>query len=208
VHYFLDVADAVAYFTLRLQSIRALSVIQSSGSMDVPGHILQELKLAYTRSSFVVLIFFIPSSQSFEGYSLVEGFESGANPNKFSITFQVSLVRRAQILFNQVSHIRDDFGLGGRPVSAARDGSKLGVPAGRVLCRSIDKRAYNNDPVHYKDKVYMPRIITETVFPNPLRPSNSETEFLKMDYEEYLQAFSRRRDEGEPVPSIDNIVHF
>jgi len=145
----------------------------------------------------------IPSTQSFDAYALVGGVET----QLASSEVKVQLIRRAHIPFGQVSHIRDDMGLNGRPVSMARDGSRLGIPAGRVLCRAIDKRAFSNDPVHYKDQVYHPRLITATAYPSTIRPSKADSDFLVMDYKQYLEEFSKRRDKDETVPTIDQIVH-
>ena len=116
------------------------------------------------------------------------------------------IIRRGVVTFDQVSHIRDNSGLQGRPVSSAKDGNLLGIAAGRALCRSIDKRAFKDDPIHYADGKYAPRTIPDSQSVSHIRPGKIEDSFLSMDYSHYVSWHMNTRKEDDPCPTIQHLV--
>ena len=209
-------SENVAYYVIKLPSVRFLSNIQNRNICGISPFLEIELNAAYAQSSFVVIIFSIMGTNTFDGYCIMRGVVGDSGGNQFNTSdyppgsnmrpLCVQLIRRGTIGFNQVGHIRDDIGLQGRSVSTARDGVRLGPPSGRVLCRSIDKRAYKDDPIHYKDDKYVPRVISDSAYPSVMRCSKQETDFLIMDYEQYKQWYTDNMKEGDKTPSLDNIV--
>jgi hypothetical protein len=156
----------------------------------------------------VVITLFDSSLQSFEGYALLERFVFHTSIIKGGVVpVRASLIRRASVQYSEVSHIRDDYGLQGRPISSVRDGSRLGIHAGRVLCRFIDKKAFNDDPVHYRDQPNLGINIIPGIHPSIHPPNKLDTDFIDMTFPQYLEGFHRRRNQSEPVPSLDNVVY-
>lgn len=174
----------------------------------VPYHLFGEIQLAHATMAMVVVILFDSSSHEFEGYAIIDRVPSQSSTIKGGLLLvQASLIRRATVQYAQVSHIRDEYGLQGRPISSVRDGSRLGVPAGRVLCRFIDKKAFNDDPVHYRDQPNIRNNVIGGIHPNIYPPKRIETDVINMTFSEYLGDFYRRRKDGEPVPSLDHLVY-
>jgi hypothetical protein len=204
----LDVIESVAYFALRMHSKRVFVSLSNDKQLSIPNHVFPDVKLAHATSSAVVIVLFDQASQSFEGYAIVESFKPFPPDMPTGVVpVQATLLRRACVKFSQVMHIRDDQGLRGRPLSAVRDGSRLGISAGRVLCRLLDKKAYSEDSVHYRDIVdFTPNLVTG-VTPSVRIPPGPETDLLTMDFSQYLEEFARRRSTGEMVPSLDSIVY-
>lgn len=172
--------------------------------------------MAFASSTFVVLIFSVIGTHTFDGYGMLisavgdtsitgfvsSGYAQGVNPRPA----RVHVVRRAVISFDQVSHIRDNSGLQGKPVSSAKDGNMLGLAAGRTLCRSIDKRAFKDDPIHYSDVKYVSRLVPDTQPVSLISSTKDEERFMSMDYAEYVSWYKNSRNDSEPAPTIQNIV--
>ena len=205
---FLDVTENVVYFSSKIHSKKVFVSLTHDEELLVPGHVIHDLKVAYATSAAVIVVLFDYSTQSFEGYALIRSLPSFVDCNSSGmIPIAATLIRRASVKFSQVMHIKDDQGLRGRSLSAVRDGSKLGISAGRVLCRYIDKKAYSEDPVHYRDpQNFIPSIITG-VQPHVRVPSRAETDLLNMDFSRYLEEYARRRSSTELVPSLDSLVY-
>ena len=204
----LDVTESVAYFTLKLHSKRVFVSLTNEGELLVPSQVFADLQVAHASCPAVILVFFDHPSQSFEGYALLRelpNYMSGINSGPIPV--EATLVRRASVKFSQVVHIRDDQGLRGRPLSAVRDGSRLGISAGRVLCRSIDKKAYHDDPVHYRDVSNFTRNVIPGQQPKVPIPNRADTDILNMNFMEYLEDFARRKTGDESVPSLDSLVY-
>ncbi len=208
LYHILDVTESVAYFALRMHTKKVFVSISNDKQLSIPNHVFLDVKLAHATSSAVVIVLFDQSSQSFEGYAMVESFKPFPSDTPPAVVpVRATLIRRACVKFSQVMHIRDDQGLRGRPISAVRDGSRLGISAGRVLCRLIDKKAYSEDPIHYRDIVdFTPNLVTGAT-PSVRIPPGPETDLLNLDFSQYLEEFARRRSSGEVVPSLDSIVY-
>ena len=209
--------DNASYYVLKIPSIRCLSGIQNSGACAVPQYLEGELNLAMASSSFVVLIYSVVGSYSFDGYALCSG-AVGHTPgvavnyheyptNSRLVAAPIQFVRRGVVPFSQVSHIRDDQGLQGRSVSSAKEGMRLGLSAARALCRAIDKRAYRDDPIHYKDSVYQQRVLHASGFPTCLLPPRPETDFICMSYSEYVDWFNGKGPNAL-VPSASQTLGY
>ena len=210
----LDVTENVTYYVFKVPSIRHLSNIQNRGVTGVSSYSEMELNMALAKSSHVVLIFSVIGTHTFDGYALMTwmvGDASGVDfnyrdyPPQVNIRpLKVQLVRRGTIPFAQVSHIRDDMGLQGRPVSSAKDGIQLGVAAGRTLCRGIDKKAFKEDPVHYHDLRYDPKVLPETSTKSNMRVPADQLAFASMGYTDYVEWFNR--NPCQAAPSLSNIL--
>lgn len=208
---FVDIDEYTSYYVLKIPSNRALSSIQTNSVCAISSSLEQELNLAFAQSSFVILVFSVVGSFSFDGYAIMTGLTEPLRDrySKFSdyhsssrlSSIPVHFVRRGLVQFNQVVHIRDDQGLRGRPISSAKDGVRLGTSAARALCRGIDKRSYREDPIHYKDSIYHPRILHESKIPTRTILPKSDTNLLDVSYAEYVNWFNDRSVE-EPVPSL------
>ncbi len=214
----LDVVDTVSYFVIRLPSRRHLALVQSSGLCGIPTQRVKDFNVAFATSSFVIIILSIMDgrSQTFEAYALMlsavgdptlasfdpVGYAFGVNPKPV----RVDVIRRGLLSPHDVSYIRDNTGLNGRSVSFALDGQLLGIAAGRTLCRLIDKRAFNNDPTHYKDEKYQARTCSESQPVSVIRSTPDQAQFfLSLNYQEYCYWFANASD-GHLRPAIENIV--
>ena len=198
----------MAYFTLKLQSKKVFSRLLNDNQLVVPSHVFDEIRVAHAAAAAVVFILFDHSSQTFEGYALLRSVLSESETHTPRVSqVEAVAVRRATVQFAQVAHVRDEIGLRGRSISTVRDGSRLGVPAARTVCRIIDKKAYNDDPIHYKDPPGIQVTLLSGIHPNVHVPPRSETDLLRMNFQEYLEAFSQRRAANESVPSLDNLVY-
>ena len=172
--------------------------------------------MAFAKSSFVILILSVVGSHTFDGYAVVRsavgdpsiprfdatGYAAGVHPAPVRVQF----VRRAVISFDQVSHIRDVSGLQGRSVSSAKDGNQLSIAAGRTLCRAIDKRAFKDDPIHYSDSKYIPRVCPDTQPVSVPRATPEQQQFLSMDYQAYVDWYSSTRGESDPAPTSQYLL--
>lgn len=155
-------------------------------------------------------------THTFDGYAIVQtaignaqvtdftgtGYAPGLNPRPTKVQF----IRRGVIPFDQISHIRDNVGLQGRPVASAKDGMILGSAAGRAICRLIDKRAFKDDPIHYSDTKYVPRLLPDIQPVTVLRVKREEAGFLSMNYAEYRQWYEQHEDQAAPAPTLSNLV--
>jgi hypothetical protein len=203
-----DVTDNVAYFALRINSKKIFAYLTGTHELIIPYHLYREIQIAHATMAAVVIILFDSSSHSFEGYALFERFVFQTSVSKAGVVpVKATLIRRATVQYSDVSHIRDDHGLQGRPISSVRDGSRLGIYAGRVLCRFIDKKAFHDDPVHYRDQPNLGTNIIPGIHPSIHPPNKSETDAVAMTFPQYLEEFHRRRNQCEPVPSLDNLVY-
>lgn len=204
----LDVTDSVAYFALKIHSKKVFVSLQNDGKVSVPSQVIGEVQVAYATSAAVIFVFFDPYFQSFEGYASVQSIiPSVAHTQSGMVPVGAIQIRRATVKFSQVMHIKDEYGLRGRSLSTVRDGSRLGISAGRVLCRLIDKKAYNEDPVHYRDpQNFRPNVISGGQ-PRVKVPSRNETDPLSMNFEQYLEDFARRRSNNDIVPCLDSLVY-
>ena len=211
----IDVTDNVSYYVLKVPSIRHLSNIQNRGICGISHYLEMELNSSFAKSSFVVLIFSVIGTHTFDGYAIMSapiGDVPGKqfNPSDYASNInvrpvKVHFIRRSIIPFQQVSHIRDDKGLQGRPVSSAKDGMKLGAPAGRTLCRAIDKRAYKDDPIHYHDVRYDPRVLPDSTGISTMNVSKDLRSFSTMTYQEYVEWYNSKRQSTDYVPTLANI---
>ena len=211
-----DITENVAYYVVKIPSVRHLSTFQNKGVAAVSAYSELELNMAFAQSSFVILIFSVIGTHTFDGYGMMTGavgdvtdigshqadYPSHSNTRPLRVRF----IRRGTIPFAQVGHIRDDLGLHGRSVSSAKDGARLGVPAGRALCRSIDKRAYKDDAVLYRDERYVPRVLSDSLVPAGLNVRKEDKAFASMTYAEYAAWYADSRIGGELAPSYRNIV--
>ena len=189
--------------------------IQDRGICCVSYNSELDLNIALGCSSSVILIFSIMGSHTFDGYGVMRSsvgaiedfsFIPGEYPGNLHVRpTLVQFLRKGTVPFSQIGHIRDDSGLGGRPVSTAKDGCKLGIAAGRTLCRSIDKRAYKDDPVHYTESRINPQIFPEAFTQHPSRPKDTELEFLNIDFDQYIERYQARTPD-DIFPSLKNIV--
>lgn len=163
----------------------------------------------------MVLILSVIGTHTFDGYALLEAAvgstggqqyaSQGYPPNMKMKPARMHLVRRGVIPFQQVAHIRDSTGLQGRPVSSAKDGMRLGLPAGRALCRAIDKRAFKDDPVHYSDSRYLPNVLPDSSGISTLRCKPSDLELLHMSYDAYRDWYGSSRASDSAAPSLSQI---
>lgn len=191
---------------LKLANVKQLSDIQTTEIVDIPHYIELLLNSAYSESAFVVFIFSVAPRNSFDGYAIMKG--AVQNKGRFSegrstLSCGVEVVRRATVAFNEVSYIRDDLGLHGRPITTANSGSVLGLVAARALCRLIDRRAYRDDPFHYRDTRLTRRVQSSeqhTVSATIIPPSQ-ETALLQMDYAAYREWFAAN-GHTQSVPSL------
>jgi hypothetical protein len=210
------VSEGVSYFVVKLSSLKHLSSVQNSGICGLSSYCARDLNMAFAKSTFVVLIFSVIGTFTFDGYAIlrsevgdlsISNFDaSGYAPGVKPLPARVQFVRRAVITFDQVSHIRDATGLQGRPVSSAKDGNLLSMAAGRTLCRSIDKRAFKDDPIHYTDDKYITRICPETQSVSAPRPTPEQQIFLSMDYDAYKEWYTSVRTESDPVPTSQYLI--
>jgi hypothetical protein len=196
--------------------LRILSSIQTTGICGVPQYSEKDFNIAVATSSFVVLIFSVVGTHTIDGYAIVQsaigeaqvtdftgtGYAPGLNPRPTKVRF----IRRGVIPFDQISHIRDNVGLQGRPVASAKDGMLLGSAAGRAICRLIDKRAFKDDPIHYSDAKYVPRLLPDTQPVSVLRVKRDEAAFLGMTYDQYRQWYEQNEDKAAPAPTLSNLV--
>jgi hypothetical protein len=174
-----------------------------------------EINCSLSVTSFVVLIFSVIGTHTFDGYATVTGavgevadvpFNPADYPSNISFRpVKVQFIRRGVIPFQQVGHIRDDKGLQGRSVSTAKDGMKLGIAAGRALCRAIDKRAYKDDPIHYHDGRYNPRVLPGSTGVSNMTVQKELRFFSTMSYGEYVDWYRNHRQETDQVPSLAHI---
>ena len=197
---------------IKVPTSKHLKFIQDRGLCCVSRNSETELNVAFASSSQVVLIYSVMGSHTFDGYALLSNAvgvigETPFSPSDYSSSLHqrpvlVKFVRRASIPFSQIAHIRDNAGLGGRPVASAKDGARLGISAGRTLCRSIDKRAYKDDPVYYVDSRFQVNSFPDSIGINTLRATQAETAFLTMSYQEYLDWYKTKRpEEVSPILS-------
>ena len=198
----------MGYFTVKLHSKRVFVTLANEGQLLIPRQIFAEIQQAYATMAGVVLVFFDYSSQTFDGYALViQATSPVSSDSSGMVLIRATLIRRAIVKFSQVTHVKDDHGLRGRPLSAVRDGSRLGTPAGRVLCRFIDKKAYSEDPVHYRDHPnFIPNLVAGAQ-PNVYIPTRADTDLLNHEYSQYLNEFAQRQTSGGFVPTLDNLVY-
>jgi hypothetical protein len=206
----------VSYFVIKLPSVKHLSTIQASGVCGISQYCEKALNIALATSSFVVLIFSVIGTHTFDGYALLnrpvgDGDSSAFNPSGYAPGLnprpaKVQFIRRGLIPFEQVAHIRDNTGLQGRPVSSARDGVLLGTAAGRTLCRAIDKRAFKDDPVHYSDTRYSPRVMTGSKSMSVQRIKKEEASFVSMTYDEYRTWYTDSRKPEDSAPTMRHVV--
>lgn len=201
---------------MKIPSLRILSSIQSSGICGIPQYYEKDINVALATSSFVVLIFSVVGTHTFDGYAVVQsavgetsgsgfsatGYAPGLNPRPTKVQF----IRRGVIPFDQIAHIRDNAGLQGRPVASAKDGMLLGIAAGRAICRLIDKRAFKDDPIHYSDAKYVPRLLPDSQPVSVLRVKREEAAFLTMSYDDYRQWYDQNKDQATPAPTLSNLV--
>lgn len=183
--------------------------------VGVPKISESDINAALAVSNHVVLILSVVGTHTFDGYGLLEGpvgSDASSNPlppsyppNPRVIPARLNVVRRGVIPFQQVSHIRDDDGLQGRPVSSAKDGSRLGISAGRALCRAIDKRAFKDDPVHYSDNRYAPNVLNDMWNVTGLKCGSHDLSFLDMSFSEYQAWFLTERTQKDTCPAISDI---
>lgn len=206
--------DYVAYFVIKVPTPRHMKFIQERGICCVSSSSEMDLNVALACSSHVIFIFSIMGSHSFDGYGIMQGCvgevgQPGFNPSDYYSPLHVrpvlvQLIRKGAVHFSQVGHIRDNTGLGGKGVSTAKDGVRLGIAAGRTLCRSIDKRAFKDDPVHYKDFRVTPDIFPDSAGIQACAVRKPELGFLHMEYEQYLDWYNGRGPE-DPGPTLRNI---
>ena len=212
----LDVDDCTSYFVFKVQSVRDLSTIQNTGIFHVPAHMKIELNTSLASSSFVVFIFSVVGTYTFDGYGLFIGTvdnKRDSNTGGYAassrfVTVCVQFIRRGLVPFSQVAHIRDQQVLQGRPISTAKDGMRVGISAARALCRGVDKIAYREDPIHYRDMKYTPRIMHSSKVPTQSTLSKQETDFLTMSHSEYLTYISNRTDASDLVPSLARATFY
>ncbi len=194
----------------KLSTAKQLSSLQMSELIDFPPHLETLLNSAYSQSSFVVFVFSITISNSFDGYAVMKGpaNQRGRHVDGRNATScAVEVVRRANVPFADVSYIRDDIGLHGRPITTANSGSVLGPVAGRALCRLIDKRAYRDDPFHYKDTKQVKRVLNvdQNMLSSTIIPSLHETSFLSINYSAYCEWYDNH-EPSESVPSLHSLM--
>lgn len=199
----LDLDELTAYFIIKVPTAKVFVEIQNRGVFSISSTVGLELKLAMAQCSFVVMIFSIAGTYGFEAYGTCTGFQQiKSNPS----TARVCIIRRGFVSFDEVVHVRDEQGLQGKPVSFARDGVRLGIAAGRALCRCIDKRAYRADMIHYRDASYVPRVVNASKSTSLGLVSRLETDILQMNYSDYSNFFHATND-VEQVPSMQHIPY-